>query len=198
MTKKLGLIVLGICVFLTEGRASSDVQKYEIYLNNLKTLEGTFTQVNSKGHKASGTVHIARPGGLRLTYNPPSSLLIIADGKWFMTYDKAEDETNYASLENTPAAFILRPRISFQEDVTITSIVPKGDITEISFVHTDDPDAGTLSLSFTQNPVTLKEWSVRDAQGIETRVTLSDIKSNISLSPDLFKVKDPSLIERIF
>ena len=94
MKKTLALISIGICLFITKGMASSDIQKYETYLNNLKTLQGTFTQANSKGHKSSGTVHIARPGRLCLTYNPPSSLLVIANGKWLMTNDRAEDEIN--------------------------------------------------------------------------------------------------------
>jgi outer membrane lipoprotein-sorting protein len=178
--------------------AAPETQKYENYLNNLKTLSGDFTQINSKGQKATGTIQISRPGKMRLEYNPPSPLLIAADGKWLITYDKEADDINYVSLENTPAAFILRPHIRFSGDVAITSVVPKGDTTEISLIRREEPDAGYISLVFTNKPVSLKEWSVVDGQGIETRVTLSNTQSNVALPPELFMIKSPSLIQQIF
>lgn len=196
---KLAYCLIFILGFLkTSSNASPSLQKYETYLNNLKTLAGTFTQINSKGHKATGNVHISRPGKLRLTYHAPSSLIVVSDGKWLVTYDREADESNYVSLENTPAGFILRPRISFQEGVIVTQVIQKGDITEISLVRAEDPDAGTISLSFTNTPVSLKEWSVIDPQGIETRVCLSNLKSNISLPSELFRIKSPTLLEQIF
>ncbi len=188
----LGMALNGMCM-------AQDVQKFERYLNELKTLSGEFTQLNSKGQKATGTIQISRPGKMRLTYNPPSSLLIVADGKWLVTYDKDADETNYVSLDNTPAAFILRPQIRFSGDVAITSVVPKQDgTTEISLTRKAEPDAGYISLVFANNPVALKEWSVVDSQGIKTRVILSKVESGVALDPLLFIINSPNLIQRIF
>jgi len=179
-------------------QAAPETQKYENYLNSLKTLSGEFIQVNSKGQKASGTIQISRPGKMRLDYNPPSSLLIVSDGKWLITYDKEAQETSYVSLENTPASFILRPHIRFSGDVAVIGIVPKGEETEISLVRKDEPDTGYLSLVFKEHPVSLKEWSVVDAQGVETRVGLSNIQTNIKLPPELFMIESPNLIQQIF
>lgn len=178
--------------------ALPDTKKFETYLEKLKTLKGEFVQINSKGQKETGRLYISRPGKMRLTYNSPSSLVIIANGKWLLTYDKEADETNYVSVENTPATFILRPHIRFSGDVTITSIVPKGEVTEISLVRTDEPDAGTLSLVFANDPVSLKAWSVIDGQGTETRVVLSKVQSNIPLPAELFMMESPNLIQQIF
>lgn len=175
-----------------------NIQPYETYLNDLKSFSGEFVQINSKGHKAKGTVCLSRPGKMRLDYHPPSSLLIVSNGKWLVTYDKESDEPNYVSLENTPAAFILRPHISFTEGVTVTNIIRGAETTRISLVRQDEPDAGTLSLVFTHSPICLKEWSVVDAQGVETRVAISNLKPNVSLSPELFVIKDPDLIQQIF
>jgi len=196
---KFGMTLVLIIIGISKGAwAIPETQKYENYLNELKTLSGNFTQTNSKGQRVTGTIQIARPGRMRLDYNPPSSLLIVADGKWLVTYDKEADETNYVSLDNTPAAFILRPYISFSGDVAITSIIPKGNATEISLIRKEDPDAGYISLVFANNPVALKEWSVVDGQGIKTRVVLSKIESNVDLAPGLFVIKTPNLIQQIF
>lgn len=192
----IALIFLGIS--LKPAWAISGTEKFETYLNSLKTLSGEFVQTNSKGQRVTGTIQISRPGKMRLDYSLPSTLLIVADGKWLVTYDKEADETSYVSLENTPAAFILRPYIQFSGDVAITSIIPKGNATEISLIRKEEPDAGYISLVFTNNPVALKEWSVVDGQGIKTRVVLSGVETNIPLSPNLFIIKSPNLIQQLF
>lgn len=178
--------------------ASEDTQNYERYLNELKTLSGDFTQTNSKGGTVTGTIQISRPGKMRLTYNPPSTLLILANGKWLITKDTESDQVDYVSLDKTPAAFILRPHIQFSGDVEITNVVPKGELTEVSLIRTEEPDAGYITLVFQDNPVALKEWSVIDAQGIETRVTLSNVKSNVQLPAGIFHFETPNLIQQIF
>lgn len=178
--------------------ASEDTQNYERYLNALKTLSGDFTQTNSKGSTVTGTIQISRPGKMRLTYNSPSSLLIVANGKWLITKDTESDQVDYVSLDKTPAAFILRPHIRFSGDVEITNVVPKGELTEISLIRKEEPDAGYITLVFQDNPIALKEWSVIDAQGVETRVTLSNLKSNVQLPADLFQFETPNLIQQIF
>lgn len=183
---------------LISAHAAPDPKDYENYLNGLKTLSGEFSQVNSKGQKASGTIHISRPGKMRLTYDPPSPLLIVSNGKWLITYDRQADDVNYVSLENTPAAFILRPHIRFSGDVAITRVEPKEGETAISLVRKEEPEAGYITLVFKDNPISLKEWSVVDAQGIETRVSLSNIQSNVKLSADLFKIESPNLLQQIF
>jgi outer membrane lipoprotein-sorting protein len=178
--------------------AVEGTQPYEAYLNRIKTLSGQFTQVNSKGQKAMGQIQMARPGKMRLEYNPPSPLLIVADGKWLITKDREADEVNYSSLDKTPAAFILRPQVRFSGDVEVTNVVPKGDTTEISLIRKEDPDAGYITLVFEDNPIALKEWSVIDGQGIQTRVILSDLRENVALPSGIFAIESPNLIQRIF
>jgi len=190
------LIVCGVS--LKSAMAVEGIQQYEAYLNRIKTLVGQFTQVNSKGQKATGQIQIARPGKMRLEYNPPSPLLIVADGKWLITKDREADEVNYSSLDKTPAAFILRPQVRFSGDVEVTNVVPKGDTTEISLIRKEDPDAGYITLIFQDNPIALKEWSVMDGQGIQTRVILSDLKENVALPAGIFVIESPNLIQRIF
>jgi len=190
------LIILSLS--LVRVSAGEDTQSYEQYLNKLKTLSGDFIQTNSKGSTVTGTIQISRPGKMRLTYNPPSSLLIVANEKWLITKDTESDQVDYVSLDKTPAAFILRPHIRFSGDVEITNVVPKGDLTEISLIRKEEPDAGYITLVFQDNPIALKEWSVVDGQGVETRVTLSNLKSDVPLPADLFQFEAPDLIQQIF
>lgn len=198
MMKKMTLILFLSGLSLSSAMGFKETQRYENYFNQLKTLSGEFTQRNSHGHTATGTIQISRPGKMRLTYNPPSSLLIIADGKWLITNDREADQVDYVSLDKTPAALILRRHVQFSGDTEVVSLVPRDGTTEISLVQKDEPEAGSITLVFQDKPLALKEWSIKDAQGIETRVVLSKVKSNIPLPANLFTFESPNLIQQIF
>lgn len=184
---------------LTPAVAQESTAPYENYLNSIKTLAGDFTQTNNKGHGARGKIQIARPGRMRLTYNPPAHLIVIADGKWLVTIDTKDSEKNYVSLENTPAGIILNPKVSFNSgEIAVTNILPKEDgTTEITTVRRDDPDAGHITLIFQDNPISLKGWRVVDTQG-ETQVKLSNIQTNLQLPDGLFRVESPTLLQQVF
>ena len=51
------------------------------YLNDLKTAEGTFAQINDDGSTSSGKLYIKRPGKMRFEYNPPASALVVASSR---------------------------------------------------------------------------------------------------------------------
>ena len=199
-SRRLFLLYIFTALFFSikTANALEATQGYEKYLNELKTLSGNFTQINNNGKTVTGTIQIFRPGKMRLTYNPPSSLLIVADGKWLITADTAADQIDYVSLDKTPAAFILRPNINFDRDVVVTNIAPKDDTTEVSLVRKEEPEAGQITLVFQDDPIALKEWSVVDAQGAETRVVLSETELNVPLDPRLFAIKSPNLFQQIF
>ena len=198
MTKKFGITLIILGLSLASAHAFKETSPYENYLNSLKTLSGEFTQINNNGQSVKGTIQISRPGKMRLTYAPPSPLLIIADGKWLITKDQEADQVDYVSLDNTPAAFLLRPHVRFSGDVEVVGILPKEGTTEISLVRKDESDAGCITLVFQDNPIVLKEWKVKDAQGLETRVVLSNIKANTPLSLELFTFESPNLIQQVF
>jgi outer membrane lipoprotein-sorting protein len=189
---------IALSIFIKGANALEATQSYEKYLNELTTLSGNFTQINNNGRTVTGKIDISRPGKMRLTYDPPSSLLIVADGKWLITADTAADQVDYVSLEKTPAAFILSPNINFDRDVVVTNVVRKDEGTEVSLVRREEPEAGQITLVFQEDPIALKEWSILDPQGAETRVILSEIQQNIPLDPRLFAIKSPNLFQRIF
>ncbi len=198
MSKIFPLILLFISLSFNQARGFQETQNFENYFNQLKTLSGEFTQTNSHGNFATGTIQISRPGKMRLTYNPPSKMLIIADGKWLITKDRESDQVDYVSLDKTPAALILRPHVRFSGDVELVSIIPKEETTEVTLVQKDEPEIGSITLVFQNTPMVLKEWTIKDAQGVETRVSLSKVKSNIPLSDNLFRFESPNLLQQVF
>jgi outer membrane lipoprotein-sorting protein len=166
----------------------------EAYLNSIRTVQARFSQVSSNGGQAEGSLYLSRPGKLRVEYDPPSPILVIADGRFLIYVDQQLDQYSYIPLDVTPAGILLDKRIALQGgDVVVTDFVSDGDTVRVSLVRAKEPGEGSLTLVFSGAPPTLQEWEVTDAQGIVTTVSLNHPKFGVKLDSNLFYVRNPNL-----
>lgn len=166
------------------------------YLNNIDTLQARFLQIDGRGGVAEGDLFIDRPGKMRLAYDPPTPVLIVADGYYVIYVDLELGEPSYLDIDDTPAAFLLDPEWSFTDDtVEVKSIVRQPGVVEITATQTRDVSAGELTFVFSERPFELRQWRVKDAQSQEITVTLFETRTGISLAPALFKFEDEDVFE---
>lgn len=170
----------------------ADIARAEDYLNGVTTLKARFLQVSPNGVSVEGDAYLSRPGKLRLQYDPPSPLLVVADGTFLIIHDSQLGEPSYLPLGSTPAGVLVRPGVKLEGgDVTVTRVVRLPGVVRISLVEADDPAAGELTLVFSDKPFALKQWQVKDAQHQVTTVSLFQAQNGLSLDPKLFEFKDP-------
>ncbi|GEO80750.1 LolA family protein [Pararhodospirillum oryzae] len=168
------------------------IARAEAYLNDLHSVQARFLQISSTGNYAEGTVSLQRPNRLRMEYDPPAELLIVANGSHLIYHDIKLEQVTYIGLNDTPLGVLLREHIAFSDPaLTITNFREAGGVAEISLVQTKDPGQGTLTLVFTVDPVDLRQWRVVDAQNIEVTVSLFNPRRDIKLDPDLFVFRAP-------
>ncbi|MEO5374744.1 MAG: outer membrane lipoprotein carrier protein LolA [Alphaproteobacteria bacterium] len=171
------------------------IQEVERYLNTVETMKARFLQVSSTGAQAEGDLYLSRPGRMRLAYDPPTPILIVADGHYLIYYDSQLGQVSYLGLDSTPAGIILRSDVRLGGDVTVTGVRRPPGALEISMIQTSDPAAGELTLLMTDNPLTLRQWRVKDAQGQVVTVSLFDARSGVTLDPTLFTFRDPNFFK---
>lgn len=169
------------------------VARIAAYLDSIHTLKARFLQVSANGNTANGTVWMQRPGEMRFQYDPPSPLLLQAGHGWLIYVDKSLPQTSAFRLSDTPLGILLAPRISLAGDVTVTSVQQQPGEIDLTLVRTDNRTQGSLTLIFATDPLTLREWSVVDPQGNETRVSLFDVELGGHLDPGLFAFTDPQM-----
>ena len=58
----------------------ADIARVEGYLNSVSTMKASFQQFTESEGLAFGRIYLRRPGRLRVEYDPPSEILLIADG----------------------------------------------------------------------------------------------------------------------
>lgn len=162
------------------------LDKIEQELNRQSTFQARIRQVDSTGKTETGTVWMRRPGRMRLAYDAPSPLLLVAaDGK-VVFRDNQLDQTTVIPIDRTPLGLLLREHISLSGDVTVTDFIRDSGLVQVTLVRTSAPGDGSLTLVFREKPLALVAWSVTDAQARQTRVTLSDIRSGLTLADSLF------------
>jgi len=168
------------------------VQQAEKSLQSLKTMRARFLQVGPQGDISEGTLYLSRPGKLRVEYDPPTPVLVVANGSYFTFVDTKVDQFSYLDLDSTPAGLLLKPEVKLSgKDVRIVAIKEPPGVAEITVVQDSDPTAGSLTLVFTKSPFALAQWRVTDAQGLVTSVTLQNPETGVALQDSLFKTPRP-------
>lgn len=158
------------------------------YLNSVQTMRARFAQSSSTGNYAEGTVYMRRPGRMRIEYDPPAQVLVVANGSYVVYEDGELQQVSYIGLNDTPLGLLLRENVEFTDpEITLTGMRASADMMEIDLVQTKDPGQGTLTLIFATNPFELRQWRVRDAQGVEVTVTLLTPQFGVGLDSSLFK-----------
>lgn len=191
--KNLAKLLFSLTFFLSPFESKADdslsqkpLKTIENYLNNAHTLTADFEQIDHNGKPSRGKFYLSRPGKLRLEYLAPTPLLIIADGEFLIHHDPSTKEITTMAISETPAEFILRQNISFQEDIKVLKFQEQPTYYEVTLAKNKTAEAGTLTLRFTKKPLSLVQWIVVDSQGLDTTVNLKNIKVNERLKESLF------------
>ena len=174
-----------------------DVRRVEHYLNNLKTMKARFAQYTNSGRVNRGTIYIRRPhgklrGGLRIEFDPPVKLLIVATRIYLIVWDGDIKEAQYHPLGATPVSVLLNEHLKLSGNVRVTEVKREGRWLSVSMIRTKSPEAGSMSLLFVRNPLQLIGWVVKDAQGKITQVRFSNPQSGIKIDPVKFLWSKPA------
>jgi outer membrane lipoprotein-sorting protein len=172
----------------------ADVARVENYLNEIRTLSARFMQVSDTGGTAEGKLFLSRPGKLRLEYDPPVPILMVANSGFLIHYDKQLKAVTHLPIDSTPAGLLVRERIVLSGDVTVSAVERGPGSLRVSLLQSKDPQAGKITLVFGERPFALSNWQVVDAQGNVTRVALLEPRVGVPLDPALFRFTDPGML----
>jgi outer membrane lipoprotein-sorting protein len=170
---------------------AGDIALIEDYLNDLTTLKADFVQINPDGGTVTGELYYERPDKMRLDYDPPSEILVISDGWQIVYYDRRLDQVSHMFPNSTPLGFLLSDEIRLSGDVTVTGVERSAGELHVTLAQTDEPNQGSIQLSFAEQPLELRRWTVTDAQGQATHVVLEHPQTGLPLDRELFRFRNP-------
>jgi outer membrane lipoprotein-sorting protein len=176
---------------LTEADRAA-IARAEATLAGVRTLKARFLQADARGGTAQGTVWMQRPGRARFAYDPPSTILVVSDGTIVTFFDRAVNQQSALPLGATPLGTLLAERVQLDGGEGRVTAVNRGEgLLRITVVKRASPAEGSLTLTFADTPLELRQWTVVDAQGREVRVTLFEIETGVRIDQALFRFVAP-------
>jgi outer membrane lipoprotein-sorting protein len=169
---------------------SADLQRMAAYLNSIHTMYARFHQTSPGSAPANGQLWMARPGRMRFEYDLPSPILLLADRFYVYFVDKELVQMSKVGLKSTPAWLLLRDPITFS-DLVVTRFDRGQNSLRFTVVEQNEPDIGSLTMTFSERPLALRQWSIVDQQRKTITVSLSNEQFGIALDPTLFVYQDP-------
>ena len=169
----------------------ADIARAEAALNAIHTLKARFQQIAPNGGISGGTAWLDRPGRMRFQYDAPAPFLLVAGYGLLTFYDSQLQQTSNIPLGRTPVGLLLQDNLKLSGDVTVTQVSRLPGQLQVTLIRTATPSEGSITLIFADNPLTLRSWTVVDAQRQETRISLYDVQLGGTFDQSLFVFIDP-------
>ncbi len=170
------------------------VNKVGGYFGKLENLKGSFLQTGADKKRMKGKFYVKRPGRFRFDYALPSKQVIVSDGQYLAVQDLDINTEDRIALDQTAFRLLLRKDVDLIRDAKIIEVQSDADLIVLALQDKSPEAPGRIKLFFTTKPdLELKEWVTSDAQGLDTRVEVSDLNKTDQLDPELFKIKPVGL-----
>ncbi|MBT5107316.1 MAG: outer membrane lipoprotein carrier protein LolA [Rhodospirillaceae bacterium] len=167
------------------------IKRIEAYLNSITTLQSRFLQENPDGSVSEGILYLDRPGNLRFEYDPPDPYLIMVKEKWLIFVDKELPQTTYIAVEKTPAYFLTQEIVDFSKGLEITRFEHRDGAFRLDIQQNAEDNAGSVTLIFSDKPLTLRKWRSYGVDGGITDTTLINPEFGASLDGAIFEFEEP-------
>jgi outer membrane lipoprotein-sorting protein len=174
--------------FSQDGRAA--LEKVSTYLNQLRSLEGDFTQIGPNGQLDQGRVFILKPGRLRFEYRPPSPLLVISDGQTVAVFNSKMKTVDRYPLSSTPLDLLLGDKIDLLRNDAILSVQHNPGTIVVEARTAKKRVKPNIIITFAESPMELRQWTVIDDQGLSTTVALRNVETGVPLDDKLFVLRE--------
>ena len=166
------------------------VEQVSGYFRELHTLKGKFVQTSADNKRMRGKFYVKRPGLFRFDYARPSRQIVISDGRYLAIQDLDLNNEDRVALNQTPFRLVLRSDVNLVRDARIIEVQESEDMIMVGIEDKDPNAPGQIRLFLTTKPhLELKKWITKDAQGLDTRVEVSDLVTSVELHRDLFRIR---------
>ena len=174
--------------------AADAVARADAWLDAARVINADFVQIGPDGKRSEGQLIVERPGRMLFKYTAPARFEIVADGRSVAVIDHKLNTQDEYFIGQTPLKFLLADHIDIARDTRVLSVAPEDKAVVIE-IEDKAAFGGTAHLALIFDPATfaLKQWTVIDAQGFQTVVTLFNV--DLTTKPDaaLFRIDESAV-----
>jgi outer membrane lipoprotein-sorting protein len=165
-----------------------DLDRISAYLNAIHTMKGSFVQLGPDGQIDEGVFYIEKPGRMRFEYHAPNPLLIVSDGDTVAVQNRRLNTVDHYPLFSTPLSLILSDDLNLKRNPSIANLSREPGEIIVTARAASAKVNGNLTLVFTDPGLELRQWTIVDAQGLSTTVSVRDVLTGVPIDPSQFKL----------
>jgi outer membrane lipoprotein-sorting protein len=171
--------------------AEEAVARADAYLDSARMMTADFVQIGPDGERSEGQLYVDRPGRMLFHYNEPARLEIVADGRSVAVRDQKLDTQDLYFIAQTPLKFLLKDHVDLAKDTTVKRVTLDDNAATIEIEDKATfGGSADIALVFDPDSFALKQWTVVDAQGFQTVVSLFNVDLTTKPDPDLFHIDE--------
>jgi outer membrane lipoprotein-sorting protein len=182
----MALLVVARGALADSKSADADLDRLSAALNAIHSLKGEFSQVDPNGAVEGGDVYIEKPGKMRFEYKPPSGMLVVSDGIDVAVFNKKLNTADRYPLASTPLNLLLSDHVNLKGSQYVVGLEHRPGFMVVHARSTDRRMTGNITIVFSDPGLELRQWTVVDAQGLATTVSLRNVQTGVALEPALF------------
>jgi outer membrane lipoprotein-sorting protein len=163
------------------------LEKLTLYINNIKTLEANFEQINNDNSRSTGRLLIKKPGKLRMKYEEPNESVVLVSSGLVTIFDlKSNVPPQNFALENSPFRVLLFSDLSLEMFNMGVNYDSEESKTILTVKDLKNQNEGYIEMTFTLNPIVLEQWLLVNSMEEKIIVKLTNVSLGGNMSNSLF------------
>mgnify|MGYP006088079549 FL=1 len=163
------------------------LEKLTLYINNIKTLEANFEQINNDNSRSTGRLLIKKPGKLRMKYEEPNESVVLVSSGLVTIFDlKSNAPPQNFALENLPFRVLLLSDLSLEMVNMGVNYDSEESKTILTVKDLKNQNEGYIEMTFTLNPIVLEQWLLVNSMEEKIIVKLTNVSLGGNMSNSLF------------
>ena len=166
----------------------SIISKIQIGWNNIQTMSGEFSQIDSDGHLEKGKFYFSKPYQSKFVYTNKSED-IITNESLLRIVDKKGFQIDSYAIGGNALKKLLSNNLNIEEEFTIDYAIENELNYEIQAGSKNDSTSNKVILTFNKDTMELEKWEISNELDNKTVLEFTKIKKNIFISQNLFVVR---------
>lgn len=197
-------ILVGLSLLLIASSSLASEKRLRAFFTEVTTLQASFSQkvTDETGmtlDSTSGTFYLSRPGRFRWDYksfdpDAPQGQQIISDGKKITFYEpdlETATERSFAdAVEQVPTMVLMQSGGDLDKHFSINDYGLTDGLSWVA-LKPNDAEAGYRELMIGFSKAKLNTIVLTDGLGNETRLTLTNVRSNPKIADKVFRFDAP-------
>ena len=173
--------------FLT-ANTESIISKIQSNWNEIQTMSGEFSQLDSNGNLETGKFFFSKPYQSKFIYKNKKED-IVTNESLLRIVDKEGFQIDSYAIGGNILKKLLSNNLDIKKEFEINFIEETEKSYEIGAISKNSNSTGEVILTFNKTTIELEKWEISDEIGNKTVLQFTKVKKNIFISDNLFDVR---------